>query len=166
MAMTRGGFRQWFVFIIVIGGVYVLGGQNVRARDGKESVVLQQLPEGGIQPQAAVDSKGIVHVVFFKGKPEAGDLYYYKYPASLGPAAANIPMRVNSQPQTAIAAGTIRTEQIAVGQGDRLHVVWNGVGPKAANGYSTLYMAYARLNESGTAFEPQRNLCKWTGNLD
>src|ERR1051326_7885350 len=84
-------------------------------------VVLQALPEGGIQPQAAVDSKGIVHVVFFKGKPEAGNLYYYHFPVASGPTAASRLIRVNSQPETATAMGTIRTEQIAIGGGDRPH---------------------------------------------
>ncbi len=130
------------------------------------SVVLQQLPDGGIQPQASVDSKGVVHVVFFKGKPEAGDLYYYRYPASAGPSSASRPVRVNSQPGTAMATGTIRTEQIAIGQGDRVHVVWNGISAKNSKDGPGMYMAYTRVNDSGTAFEPQQNLCKWTGNLD
>jgi hypothetical protein len=134
--------------------------------DSGAAVVLQPLPDGGIQPQAAVDSKGIVHVVFFKGKPEAGDLYYYRYSATAGPASATKPLRVNSRPETAMAMGTIRTEQIAIGQGDRVHVVWNGIAPKNGKPYAPMYMAYTRLNDSGTGFEPQRNLCAWTGNLD
>lgn len=133
---------------------------------GAAPVILLRLPDGGIQPQAAVDSRGIVHVVFFKGKPEAGDLYYYRYPANSGPESATQPIRVNSRPETAMATGTIRTEQIAIGQGDRLHVVWNGLAPKDGKAYAPMYMAYTRLNDSGTGFEPQRNLCKWTGNLD
>lgn len=130
------------------------------------AVVLQALPEGGIQPQSAVDSKGRVHVVFFKGKPEAGDLYYYRYNVNSGPASASAPIRVNTQAETAIATGTIRTEQVAIGRDDRVHVVWNGLAPKGDKPYAPMYLAYTRLNESGTAFEPQRNLCQWTGNLD
>src|SRR5438105_6671043 len=66
------------------------------------SVILQRLPEGAIQPQAAVDSRGIVHVVFFKGSPEAGDIYYYRYPSGAGPQATSRPVRVNSRPETAM----------------------------------------------------------------
>src|SRR2546426_12512758 len=97
-------------------------------------VVLQPLPAGGIQPQAAVDSKGIVHVFFFKVSPAAGDLYYYRYPVGAGPESASEPIRINSRPETAMATGTIRTEQIALGKGDRLHVVWNGVAPRDSGG--------------------------------
>jgi hypothetical protein len=130
------------------------------------AVTLQKLPNGGIQPQAAIDSNGTVHVVYFTGKPEAGDLYYFSYPVNAGPLAASRLLRVNSQPQTAMAAGTIRSEQIAIGQDNRVHVVWNGLGAKEGKAYAPMYMAYARLNDAGTAFEQQRNLCQWTGNLD
>src|ERR1051326_6624216 len=88
------------------------------------AVIIQKLPDGCIQPQAAVDSKGIVHLVYFKGKPGAGDLYYVHFPVNQGISSASSPIRVNSKPDTAIAAGTIRTEQISIGQGDKLHVVW------------------------------------------
>src|SRR5205807_6752256 len=75
-------------------------------------------------------------------------------------------IRVHSRTQTGTAVGTIRTEHIAVGQSDRVHVVWNSLAPKQGKAYAPMYMAYTRLNETGTAFEPQRNLCTWTGNLD
>ncbi len=129
-------------------------------------IVVERLPEGGIQAQAAVDSKGTVHVVFFKGPPEAGDLYYSHWSAVAGPAAAMGPVRVNSEPHTATAIGSIRTEQIAIGKDDRIHIVWNGIAPKGNKPYAPLYMAYARMNDKGTGFEPQRNLCRWSGYLD
>lgn len=149
--------------VIIVTGIAAGTMRSSPERDGAAMVVLQPLSDGGIQPQAVVDSKGIVHVVFFKGKPGAGDLYYYHYPVTAGPESATQPLRVNSQPGTAMATGTIRTEQIAIGKGDRLHVAWNGVAPRDSGG---MYMAYTRLNESGDGFEPQRNLCQWTGNLD
>lgn len=154
-------------FVIAAAAVIATTVRGTHAKEnGGVSVSLQQLPDGGIQPQAAVDSQGTVHVVFFKGRPEAGDLYYFHYPVNGGPSAESKPIRVNSQPETATASGTIRTEQIAIGQGGRLHVVWNGLAPKEGKQYAPMYMAYTRLNDSGTTFEPQRNLCKWTGNLD
>jgi hypothetical protein len=162
---------------VMISGRFLLGALSAAAiaagtvkrntvRAPAPPVLVETLPSGGIQPQAAVDSKGIVHVCFFKGKPEAGDLFYYRYPVSAGPAAATRPIRVNSQPESATAMGTIRTEQIAIGRDDRVHVVWNGLGPKEGKPYAPLYMAYTRLNDAGTSFEPQRNLCTITGNLD
>ncbi len=147
-------------------GIASVAVRNPSSPDRAAAVMLQRLPDGGLQPQAAVDSKGVVHVVYFKGDPAAGDLYYYRYSVTAGAEAASTPLRVNSRPATAMATGTIRTEQIAIGQGDRVHVVWNGLSPKEGRKYAPLYMAYARLNDSGTAFETQRNLCQWTGNLD
>ena len=127
------------------------------ARADAGSVTLLHAPGGGIQPQAAVDSAGILHLIYFAGDPNHGDIFYVH--KKLGADAPfSSPLRVNSRPGSAIAIGVIRGAQIAVGKAGRVHVAWNGVGEKGANGYSKLYVAYARLNDSGTAFEPQRNL--------
>lgn len=167
MQHINGLRLRWPIAGVVISAVVAAGAVvGAPGRRSASPVHLQALPSGGIQPQAAVDSKGAVHVVFFKGNPEAGDLYYIHYPAEAGPSLASEPIRVNSQPQTATAMGTIRTEQIAIGKDDRVHVVWNGLAPKDGKPYAPMYMAYTRLNDAGTAFEPQRNLCQWTGNLD
>jgi hypothetical protein len=40
------------------------------------AVAFVRVPEGGIQPQAAVDLPGQVHLIFFKGKPGGGDVFY------------------------------------------------------------------------------------------
>jgi hypothetical protein len=129
-------------------------------------VTLWHLPGGAIQPQAAVDSKGVVHIIYFKnGAAEGeGDLFYIRL--APGQTSASEPIRVNSQRDTAGSVGTVRTAQVAVGQGDRVHVVWNGLGPKGSNGYPTTYQAYTRLNAAGTAFEPQRDLITWAKGLD
>ena len=77
------------------------------------------------------------------------------------------PIRVNTHPRSAIAAGTIRGGQLALGRNGRVHVVWNGSGealPKHTDGGSPLL--YSRLNDSGTAFEPERNLMGKTALLD
>ena len=41
-----------------------------------EPVKLLHTPDGGIQPQAAVDGKGVVHLIYYKGDPAAGDIFY------------------------------------------------------------------------------------------
>src|SRR5262249_43885903 len=42
-------------------------------------VELLRTPDGGIQPQAVVDAKGTLHLIYFKGdKAEAGDLFYVR----------------------------------------------------------------------------------------
>src|SRR5688572_25296285 len=117
-------------------------------------VSLLRTPEEGIQPQAVVDKSGRIHLVYFKGPARAGDLFYVHKRADASEFSQ--PLLVNSKPGSAIAVGTIRGAQIALGKNDRIHVAWNG-----ANG---LEMLYTRLDQG--AFEPERNLLTWTGGLD
>jgi hypothetical protein len=140
-----------------------------------EKVTLSRVPDGGLQPQVAVDGHGVVHLVYFKGDARQGDLYYGR--SNDGGATFSSPIRVNSQPGSAVAAGTIRGGQLALGAGGRVHVAWNGSGiaqPKgllnpeqpADSPNNGLPMLYARMNDEGTAFEPQRNLMQKTFALD
>jgi len=120
-------------------------------------------PNGGIQPQVTVDETGIVHLVYFSGDPKSGDLYYCTL--NRDETRLSNPVRVNSEPKTAIALGSIRGAQIAVGKNRRVHIVWNGA--KAAKGKDdSPSLFYTHLNNAGTAFEPQRNLMKSTKGLD
>lgn len=126
-------------------------------------VALIRVPHSGIQPEATLDSHGILHLIYFTGEPMGGDLYYVRS-RDYGQTFST-PVRINSQPGSAIATGTIRGGQISVGRGGRLHVTWNGsdrANPKGlinpANGQPSAPFLYARSNADGTAFEPQRNL--------
>lgn len=134
------------------------------------NVTLLRTPNGGIQPQAALDDKGVAHLVYFKGEPMAGDVFYVFYMRGAGDVRGDgqwsKPLRVNSQPGSAIATGTIRGAQLAIGQGGRVHVAWNGSGKAEPKGPGGGPMLYARLNDAGTAFEAQRNLVRWAGGLD
>src|SRR5205823_3093564 len=77
------------------------------------------------------------------------------------------PVRVNSEPGTAVAVGTIRGAQLALGRNGRVHVAWNGtLKARPANPNGGAPMLYARSDESRTAFEPQRNLMRQTTALD
>lgn len=128
------------------------------------NVIAERTPNAGIQPQAVVDSTGVLHVVYFRGAPEAGDLFYVR--RTPGETTYSAPLRVNSQPGSAIAAGTIRGAHIAIGRQDRVHVAWNGsstAGPKGPGGTP---MLYARLNDLKSGFETQRNLITWAGGID
>jgi hypothetical protein len=87
-------------------------------------VTLLRTPEGGIQPQAAVDSQGVVHLIYYKGESGGGDIFYVR--REPGRESFSAPVQVNSQPGSAIAVGTIRGAQLAVGKGGRVHVTWNG----------------------------------------
>jgi hypothetical protein len=120
-------------------------------------------PDAGIQPQAATDERGVVHLVYLKGEPAGCDIYYVH--TSLGQTNFSKPLKVNSRPGSAIALGTIRGAQLAVGRNGRVHVAWNGHAPEKGS-YKDAPMLYARLNDAGTAFEPERNVIASAGGLD
>ena len=130
-------------------------------------VNLVRAPDGGIQPQAAVDARGMVHLIYFKGKPAGGDIFYVR--REPGGESFSAPIRVNRRPASAIATGTIRGAQLAVGRNGRVHVAWMG-GEGAArvtiDGKEVTPMLYARLNDTGTAFETERNVITWAAGLD
>lgn len=128
-------------------------------------VTVAKTPHGGIQPQMVVDGKGAVHLLYFKGEPKAGNLFYSR--REPGKADFSAPLKVNSQDGSAVATGTIRGGQIAVGKNGRVHVAWNGSGQALPKGPTKGHpMLYARLNDAGTAFEEQRNLMTQTEILD
>ena len=39
-----------------------------------ERVKLVRTPDGGIQPQAAVDSRSVVHLIYYQGESGGGDI--------------------------------------------------------------------------------------------
>lgn len=153
-----------------------LGTRAIRpARAAGGRVEVLKAPNGGIQPQAAADARGTIHLVYFKGEAGGGDLFYQK--RGPGESTWSEPVRVNSQPGTAVATGTIRGGQLALGKGGRVHVVWFGSqkarprGPlnpamPADSPYNGTPLLYSRLNDAGSAFEPQRNLMQFTFGLD
>ena len=135
------------------------------------SVDLVRVPNGGIQPEVAIDRRGVMHMVYLVGEPGAADVFYVR--SSDSGKTFSRAVRVNSQDGCAIATGTIRGAQVTVGRSGRVHVAWNGsdkalpkppVDPTTARAGTP--MLYARSNESGTAFEAQRNLISRTTNLD
>jgi len=65
-----------------------------------ETVTLRRVPEGGIQPQVAVDRMGNLHMVYYKGDPGHGDLYYVR--SRDGGVSFSAPLRVNSIVDSAI----------------------------------------------------------------
>ncbi|MGH9697441.1 MAG: hypothetical protein ACRD5Z_25075, partial [Bryobacteraceae bacterium] len=128
-------------------------------------VQLIRVPEGGIQPQAVTDAKGIVHVIYFNGNPSAGDIYYVRS-TDTGRTFSK-PIRVNSEPGSAIAVGNIRGARVALGRSGIVHVAWNGSASATPNaGNNKPPMLYTRLNTAGTAFERQRNLIHSAWGID
>ena len=127
-------------------------------------VELVAVPNAGIQPQALMDASGVLHLIYFKGEPGSGDLFYVRRPARLTTFSA--PIRVNSEPGSAIATGTVRGGQMALGRGGWVHVAWNAAKPIEANGMKQTPMWYARLPPGAGAFEPQRAIGEHTRHLD
>jgi hypothetical protein len=133
--------------------VVPVDGSGDRVKGPRAKVALLRVPHGGLQPQAVVDAKGTLHLIYFKGEDAgAGDLFYVRRQA--GGEEFSKPLQINSRPHSACAVGSVRGGQIALGKGGRVHVVWNGAGTAGTN--------YARLNDAGTAFEEQRDLMRQT----
>lgn len=128
-------------------------------------VTLIRVPEGGIQPQVAVDPQGAVHLIYFKGDPKAGDIHYAK--STDDGATWSKPLRVSSEASAAIAVGNIRGAHLALGKDNRAHVAWMGSSKMAPGGdHKKIPMLYARLGDNGDAFEPQRNVIQTAYGLD
>jgi hypothetical protein len=128
-------------------------------------VALVRVPDAGIQPQVAVDATGVVHMIYFKGDPGEGDLYYVR--SRDGGTTFSTPLVVNSVRASAVAVGNIRGAHLAIGKNGRVHVAWNGAhqeNPTGPRGHEP--MLYTRLNDAGTAFEPQRNVIRSAYGLD
>jgi len=125
-------------------------------------------PDGGIQPQVAVDTRGVVHLIYFKGEPDGGDVFYVH--RKLGETEFSKPIKVNTQPRSVTAMGTIRGAQLAIGKNTRVHVAWDGMGKGATrvkiNNKDEAPLLYTRLSDSGTSFEPERNLIVFAAGLD
>lgn len=127
-----------------------------------------RVPGGGIQPQVALDAKGVLHMIYFTGEPAHGDLFYVRSTDRGG--SFSTPIQVNSHPGSAIATGNIRGAHLAIGRNGRVHVAWNGTYevdvPGATKPWMRHPMVYARLNDAGTAFETERNVVNAAYGLD
>lgn len=127
------------------------------------TVQLQRVPDGGIQPQLIVDREGTIHLVYFKGDPAEGDLFYAK---SEDGTHFSKPIQVNSVPGSAVALGNIRGARLAAGRSGQVFVVWNGSGKLGPPSKGRSPMLFTQLNRSRTAFEPERNLIHTAFGID
>ncbi len=134
---------------------------------GAEELKVQTIraPDGGLQPQAQVDSRGQVHLIYFAGDPMHGDVFYVR--SDDGLSTFSKPIRVNSQPGSVVITGTVRGPHLSIGKGDRVHVAWMGSDksePKAMGNAAP--MLYTRMNDAGDGFAPQRNVIQKQPGLD
>lgn len=135
--------------------------------DTRGRVRLHRVPNGGIQPEVALDDGGTLHLVYYTGDAHHGDLFYAR--SKDGGANFSSALPVN-EGGSAIAAGTIRGAQLALGKAGRVHVAWNGsnnAGPLNPDaGKPGAPMLYTRLKDSGDGFEQERNVMHHSFGLD
>ncbi len=149
---------HWIAFFICsLGASTSFAGEPSR-------VSLLRVPDGGIQPQAAVDAKGTLHLIYFRGPHGGGDIFYVR--SRDGGKTFSKPIRVNSQSQSVIATGNIRgrnsrSAKMAAPMSPGWERAKPSRGPDCA-----LPMLYARMSDEKTAFEPQRNLIQSAYGLD
>src|SRR5262245_18943607 len=99
---------------------------------GATEVKLVRVPDRGIQPQAAVDPEGTLHLIYLGDEPGKANVYYVRKPA--GSERFSKRIQVNSQSGSAIAIGSIRGAHLALGRANRVHVAWNGSGTAEPKG--------------------------------
>ena len=127
-------------------------------------VQVEPLPESGIQPQIVVTAAGVVHLVYLKGDPKACDIRHTTRRVEGGEWST--PVTVNSVPRSAIAAGTIRGAQIALGKDGSVQVIWNGNTGGRKEMMMRAPLLHARLQPGSKTFSPQQNLMGDTTALD
>jgi hypothetical protein len=150
------------VFIAVIGIMAACAHPGLAAAPDVQTV---RVPNGGSYPQAQVDARGRIHLLYVTGDPARADVFYVR--SDDGGKSFSPPLRVNGHPKSIIIVGTVRGPHLAIGRGDRVYVAWMGSDesqPKAP-GRATP-MLYTRLNDAGDAFEPQRNVIQKHPGLD
>lgn len=116
-------------------------------------VRVERVSEGGVQPQIVQGDDGTVHLIYLKGDPARCDVRYAT--RKPGGASWSQPLTVNSEASSAVAVGTIRGAQLALGPEGSVHVVWNGHGGKD----QPAPLFYSRLvGGMNPRFEAQRDL--------
>ncbi len=123
-----------------------------------------RVPDGGFYPQAAVDMRGRIHLVYFKGDALNGDVFYARSDDSGRTFTKQL--RVNSGEGSVIVAGTVRGPHMSLGRGDRVHVAWMGSSKSAPKAGRRAPLLYTRMNDAGDAFEPQRDVSSEHPGLD
>lgn len=116
---------------------------------------LHKVQDGGIQPKIVTDHKGTTHLVYYKGKADAGDLYYTRRESGGDWSPA---VMVNSIKGSAVSIGTIRGAQFALGPDGSIHVVWNGSRKALPESLSKPPMWYAHADPQGANFTKQKTV--------
>jgi hypothetical protein len=140
-----------------------------------DDVVVRRVPNGGIKASAAVDASGLLHLVYFRGSPQAGDAFYVT--SQIGGETYSQPIRVNSEPGAVLGASSARGPHMALGRDGKVHVLWAGSSTAKPRGplnpamaadspYNGTPLLYARLDSGARAFTVAKNLMTRTTALD
>src|SRR5262245_32473677 len=108
----------WAFFFVPLLLFVSVGEKSTQKAAG--SVKLLRVPGGGLQPQTVMDEQGRLHLIYFVGEPLGGDIFYVR--REVGKTEFTTPLRVNSEPNSAVATGTIRGAHLAIGKNRRLQV--------------------------------------------
>ena len=138
-------------------------------------VSILRVPPGGFKASATVDAAGTLHLAYFSGEPAGGNVFYVT--SRDGGATFSPPLRVNSQPGSALGGSSARGPHLALGREGRVHVLWPGsttAEPRAPlnpfmerhNKYNGTPLLYSHLDGPHHDFAPQRNLMHRTAALD
>ena len=137
-------------------------------------VAFEKTPHGGIQPQAIIDARGTLHLLYYKGKPREGDLYYVS--RTKGERSFSAPLKVNNIAGSACCIGSIFRARMAIDRDGFVHVLWNGSfgfvkkqwekKGKQRTPEEFTYLFYARLADDRKLFWQQVNLNRNTYGLD
>ena len=149
----------------------ILLAANARAAE----VAVIRVPPGGFKASAAVDATGALHLAYFSGPTTGGDVFYVT--SRDGGATFSPPLRVNSQPGSALGGSSARGPHLALGRERRVHLLWPGSttaqprGPlnpaqKRDSPHNGTPLLYTRLDDAHRAFAPQQNLLRRTTALD
>jgi hypothetical protein len=125
---------------------------------------VERVPENGLQPDALTDSTGRVHLIYLTGDPKSSDIHYVSRRAPSEPWSQ--PVRVNSQPGSAVAIGTVRGARLSLASSNRVCVVWNGSSQATAGSAGSAPLLFSRQTDDHSGFEPQRNLMGSLRHLD
>ncbi len=146
-------------------GLSVAPGARALKSPPAPKVNILRVPQGGIEPQTVVGPRGTLHMIYFTGPADAGNIVYVR--RAPGAKAFSTPIRVTRQPGSAVAVGTVRGPQMALGKNGRVYVVWFGSAaarPRGPGGATPIL--FARSNRQGTAFGPARCPIQYTTGAD
>jgi len=148
---------------VLLVGIMVAGYSMHARLPATLKINLLRTPNNGVQPQTVLDPDGVLHMIYFKGDASGGEIEYVRREPG---KEFSLPLRVNSEPGSAVAIGTVRGPQMAEGRSGRVYVVWLGPQTRSGDPTASMPVFFSRLNDTGTAFEPQRNLMRYAKGSD